>query len=237
MKWKPRTIAGRAMAIGMLVCSSAVVMTSAPAAFANGTSSGDAVPTDLSTNAPVRSGGSSTAWTLNLPAQAACTGDTARKGYHVYSFIVPAAVDPGTLIFNPSTGPSTPSPLVDTTGSAYMAANTAMDTGQVVQIPTFDFNLFATTDRGGARLALPPGDYKAGLACANTLGQGDKYWDTIFTFTASNSDPNGEVWTVHGTAAPAGGNNLALPIAVAAIAGAGFIVQRRRRRTRAVAAA
>src|SRR5262249_28590113 len=95
-------------------------------------------------------------------------------------------------------------------------------------------HLFASTDQGGTKLALPPGDYKAGLACANTVGQGDKYWDTTLTFTANGSDPNGEVWTVHQAAVPAGGNNLALPIAVGAIAVAGFLIQRRRRRTRSV---
>jgi hypothetical protein len=239
MRWKPRSIAGRAIAAGVLVCTSVVVVVVvglAPAASAAGTRAGDAVPTDLSTNRPVLSGGSSTQWTLNLPSGAACSGDTATQGYHVYSFIVPAATDVGTLTFNPSTGPSTGNPLVDSTGSAYMAVNTAQTTGQVIQIPTFNFNLFASTEQGGTKLALPPGDYKAGLACANTLGQGDKYWSTQFTSTASSSDPNGEVWTVHPTSASSGGNSLALPIGIAAIACAGFVVQRRLRRGRTVAA-
>ena len=78
---------------------------------ASGTRAGDAVPTDPSTNATVTSGGSSTAWTLKLPGGAACSGDTATQAFHVYSFVVPAAVDPGTLTFNPSTGPSQGYPL------------------------------------------------------------------------------------------------------------------------------
>jgi hypothetical protein len=225
------------MAIGMLVYA-AVALGLTPAAFAGGTRAGDAVPTNPQNNTQVTSGGSSTPWTLKLPSKASCSGDTATHAYHVYSFIVPASVDPGTLTFNPSTGPSQPSPLVDNTGSAYMAANTAQTTGQVIQIPTFDFNLFATTDRAGTKLALPPGDYKAGIACANTLGQGDKYWSTVFTITADGKDPNGEVWTNHSTPASTsggGGTSYALPIAVAVIVFAGYFVYRRRRQTRAMA--
>jgi hypothetical protein len=231
-----KRIAGRAIAIGALVLTS-VVVGLAPAAFATGTRAGDAVPTNPGTDAPVTSGGSSTAWTLKLPSGAACSGDSATHAYHVYSYIVPASVDPGTLTFNASSGPSTGNPLVDSTGTAYLAANTAQTTGQIIQIPTFNFNLFATTDQGGTKLVLPPGDYKAGLACATTLGQGDKYWSNLFTFTANSSDPNGEVWTSKATAASSGGANLALPIGIAVIAVAGYFVVRRRRRTKAVAAA
>jgi hypothetical protein len=196
MKWKPRSIAGRAIAVGVLAFTT-VVVGMAPAASAAGIRSGDAVPTNPMTNAPVPNGGSSTSWTLNLPTQASCRGDTASQGFHVYSFIVPVAVDVGTLTFNPSTGPSQGFPLIDNIGSPYIAANTAAVTGQVIQIPTFNFNLFASTDQGGTKIPLPPGDYKAGIACANTTGQGDKYWETIFSFTANGGDPNGEVWTNH----------------------------------------
>ena len=127
MNWKPRRIAGKAVVLGALAYAS-LVMALAPSAYAAGTRAGAAVPTNPSTNAPVLAGGSATPWTLNLPAQAACSGDTASQGFHVYSFIVPAAVDPGTLTFDPSNGPSQGFPLVDNTGSAYLAANTATTT-------------------------------------------------------------------------------------------------------------
>ncbi len=194
MKRKPRSIASRAIAVGLLVLT-AVVVGMAPAASAAGVPAGSAVTTNPGTNAPLLSGGSATNWTLDLPAQAACSGDTTHQGYHVYSFIVPVATDVGTLTFNPSTGPSSGFPLVDTTGSAYLAANTATTTGQVIQIPNFNFNLFATTSMGGTKLVLAPGTYKGGLACADSSGNGDRYWQTIFTFTANGGDPNGEVWT------------------------------------------
>ncbi len=208
----------------------------APVASAAGSRAGDAIPTNVATSGTVRSGGPSTPFTLSLPSGAACSGDTATHGFHVYSFIVPSNIDVGALTFNPSTGPSQGLPLVDITGSAYMAANTASTTGQIVQVPTFDFNLFATTDQGGTKVALPPGDYKVGLACANTVGQGDKYWDASFSFTANGSNPNGEVWTTSAPAKSGGGNGLALPVAAVALVGLGFLAYRRRQR-RTVSAA
>jgi titin len=182
----------------------------AQAAFANGVRSGDALPIDPHTLAPVASGGSATAWTLNLPPQASCSGDSATQGYHVYSFLVPSPVDPGTLTFNPSTGPSSGFPLVDNTGSPYLAANTAAVTGQIVQIPTFNFNLFASTTQGGTKLATPPGNYRYGIACADTNGRPDRYWDRVLTFTASGGDPNGETWT---TAAVPGAPTIGTAVA------------------------
>jgi hypothetical protein len=197
-----------------LLVLTAVVVGMAPAASANGVSAGSAVTTNPGTNAPLLSGGSATTWTLDLPAQAACAGDTANQGFHVYSFIVPIGTDPGTLTFNPSTGPSSGFPLVDTTGTAYIAANTAVNTGQVTSIPNFNFNLFATTSMGGTKLVLAPGQYRGGLACANSAGAGDRYWETIFTFTANGGDPNGEVWTAqpdHGVVAAPGCNAATTP--------------------------
>ena len=39
------------------------------------------------------SGGSSTPFTVVLPANASCSGDTAHDGYHVYSYLVPRGTD------------------------------------------------------------------------------------------------------------------------------------------------
>jgi hypothetical protein len=222
--------------VEVLALTVVLVVGLAPVASAAGGRAGNAVPTDPATNAAVQSGGPSTPWTLNLPSGAACSGDTATHAFHVYSFIVPSNIDVGTLTFNPSTGPSKGLPLVDITGSAYMAANTATVTGQIVRIPTFDFNLFATTDQGGTKVPLPPGDYKVGIACANTNGQADKYWDGSFIFTANAGNPNGEVWTASTPSKSAGGNSLALPVAGVALVGAGLVVYARRRQRRTASA-
>src|SRR5262249_18733627 len=118
MKRKPRSFA-RSMRAAKVIALTVVAFTAvglASSAFAAGTSGGNAVTTNPATNSSISSGGSATSWTLNLPGHASCSGDSATKGYHVYSFIVPAATDVGTLTFNPSTGPSSGSPLVDSTG-------------------------------------------------------------------------------------------------------------------------
>ena len=144
-----------AVMVGCVVA--ALFLFGTTSAGADGTNGGAAVPTDPGDNLPLTTGGSATSWTLNLPAQAACSGDTASGGFHVYSYVVPSSVDPATLTFNPSTGPSSGNPLVDTTGTAYMAANTATITGQVIQVPNFNWSLFATTDQGGTKIVLAPG--------------------------------------------------------------------------------
>jgi hypothetical protein len=79
------------------------------------------------------SGGSTTQFTLGLPAGAACTGDTATGGYHIYSYLVPlgTALSSVTFIQHPSSGFG----LFDSTGSYYGPVNTAIGTGQIVGIP------------------------------------------------------------------------------------------------------
>jgi hypothetical protein len=196
------------------------------------------VPTNPSNNQPITSGGSATPWTVKfVPATATCSGDTASQGYHVYSYIVPSSVDPGTLTFDPSNGPSQGFPLVDTSGSPYMAKNTAVTTGQIIDFPalSFNYNIFSANGAPGTA-ALPPGNYNVGIACATTLGQGDRYWNVVKTFTASATDPNGETWALPTATTPQGGNGLVLPLGAAALLGVGLVVQRRRH-VRTVAAA
>jgi hypothetical protein len=196
----------------------------APAAMAAGVNSGTATPTNPSNNTAILSGGQATNWTLVLPSGAACSGDTANGGYHVFSYIVPGSVDPGSLTFS-ANGPSQGFPLFDTTAAPYTAKNTAVTTGQVINIPTFDYVQFDST-------VLPAGDYNVGIACANSSGQGDKFWNISETFTSSNTDPNW--WTAHPTTVPAGGNGLMVPVGVAGLAAVGLYLQRRRRDTKTV---
>ncbi|HUD18310.1 MAG TPA: hypothetical protein VMQ59_13670, partial [Acidimicrobiales bacterium] len=62
-----------------------VDITSASASTVNGVAT-TANPNTLAYEA---SGGSNTQYTLTLPANAACDGDTASHGYHVWSYLVP----------------------------------------------------------------------------------------------------------------------------------------------------
>ena len=160
---------------------------------------------------PLESGGSTTAFSIGLPAGAACTGDSATGGYRIQSYMVPAAIDPATLKFN-ANGP-TPSgvdvdfsqPLFDTVGGTpYVEALTAIaDTpggpGLILSIPGFNFAVFSTGH-------ILPGVYNLGIAC--TLGppteedQLEKYWNTQMTFTEDAADPIGVKWLTTTTVPP-----------------------------------
>lgn len=169
-------------------------------ALATGTAAGQARVVDPATSDDLRSGGSTTPWTLRLPTAAACSGDSANNGYQVYSYIVPSSVDPATLTFNPNTGPERPAgsfayPLVDNTGTPYLARNTAVTTGQIIDFPGLDFTfaVFSIDGRTGSA-PLPAGTYNLGVACAHN-GAEDRYWNAQLTFAPSTSDPSGETWT------------------------------------------
>jgi hypothetical protein len=163
---------------------------------------------DPSLNAPIASGGSKTGFGIDLPAAPAsdCSGDTASKGYFVYSYIVPDAniqnasgnSDPSLLTYDASNGPDNHGafPLF-AGGTQYGPANTAPTTGQIIQIPNnLAFNPpFASTD-------LPPGLYDVGIACAKPTTGGpaatDKFFNAQINIVAAPSDPNGYSFTVVG---------------------------------------
>lgn len=155
---------------------------------------------------PLSSGGSSTAFGLNLPAGAACSGDTATNGYRVQTFLISSNVTLASMVFD-STGPSPQStgatvrlPLFSQ-GNPYIDGNTAVGTGAITGLPVFDLAVFGSS--GPA--VLPNGTYKLGVACtkgASGPTQLDKYWSTTITVTATPSDsPSGLTW-IAGVPAP-----------------------------------
>ena len=166
-----------------------------------GASTLDGVATIANPNgdAPLASGGSTTDFTVTLPANASCDGDTVSNGYHVYSYLVPQGTDPTWDTFK--TGlPSRDYGFLTDTGLYYGKANTAPTTGQIIGIPgTLQFapllSRGATLDTllysGGNTSGL----WEAGIACANSSGTVTDYWNTEVTFTADNTDPNGFVWS------------------------------------------
>ena len=133
-------------------------------------------------------GGSSTMFTVALPANASCPADTAHHGYHVYSYLVPKGTDLSAVKFIdfPSRGYG----LVDTAGSYYGAINTALGTGQIIGIPNdFEWGPLAGSDGGAVPLSKLVGGpshgvWEAGIACATTRGALARYWNTQVTFTA-----------------------------------------------------
>ena len=187
------TLAG---AVGLYLASSTVASAS--------TLDGVATITNPNNGNPLSSGGSETDFTVVLPAQSACSGDTASDGYHVYSYLL----QQGTSVTsdNFSTGsPSEGLGLIDSDGY-YGPANTAPTSGEVIDIPT-DFEWAYLKNIGETASELGGGSgavWEAGIACANSSGTVTDYWNTQVTFTANGGDPNGFVWTaVPGSVSPA----------------------------------
>ena len=149
----------------------------------------------------VTSGASTTAFTVSLPAQAACDGDTASHGYHVYSYLVPSGTSVSGLTFE--SFPSSGYGLVDNIGTYYGPVNTAIGTGQIVSIPNnFEWGPLVADDGVPLSTLLYTGSgpsasgvWEAGLVCANTSGAVADNWNTEVTFQAASSDPNGFTWT------------------------------------------
>ncbi len=155
---------------------------------------------------PLSSGASTDEWTVTLPANAACDGDTVQGGYHVYSYLVPEGTDPATVSF--TTGlPSTGYGFFNNTGLYYGKVNTAATTGEVIGIPG-NLEFAPLLSRGATLDSLlysngnTSGVWEGGIACANTHGVVTDYWQTEITFSASGTDPNGFTWTDTAGGAP-----------------------------------
>ena len=201
-----------AAASATMVAATALGMSSShvPPAYAAATDAGPAVvinkPPDGGSVAsvPLSSGGSATQFSLRLPAGAACKGDSANDNYLVQTYMVPAAVDPGTLTFDsdgplPSgTGASFRQPLFTTTSSPAVSMLTGVatnpgDPGPVNNIPALNFAALGPGD-------LPAGTYNLGVAC--TLGpasaeQLDKFWNVRMTIVEDANDAPARIaWTV-----------------------------------------
>jgi hypothetical protein len=222
--WK---VAVRVAAVGGVLA----VCTAPATAFAS-TTNGTATIADPADN-PLASGGSATSFTVTLPAQAACTGDTASDGYHVFSYLVPQGTSPGSVTFTGGT-PSTGYGFFSSTATLYGPGNTAPTTGQVIGIPDFewgpaveDYSLLpALLYDGGTS-----GVWEAGIACANSSGTVTDWWNTEITFTSSTSDPDGFVWAaVPGlpTDTPEAATTVVLPVLGVGILGSGLWFSRRR---------
>jgi hypothetical protein len=221
MKWFNRRAAAR---LGVLAVAGVAMLSifGVSAAFAAGTRAGDATVTTAG-GTPLASGAQGTAFSLKLPAGAACAGSTAINGNHIWGFVIPASGDPTLMTFDPTNGPSSPAlPLFDTTGTQYGPANTAVSPpGLITNIPTFDWNKFLPTD-------LPAGNYRVGIACSNGDGPPateNNFWDVPVTFDGSlnwqATNPTSSV--------PESPLNIALPLSAAVLLGGGVIVVMRRR--------
>ena len=143
---------------------------------------------------PLTAGGSATQFGVLLPAGARCPGDTAKDGYHVFSYLVPKGVSPTQVSFRGIV----PSEYFGYTALGeyyYGAENTAPHTGLVLTLPTF-FVFSRLTPHDLFAAGATRATWDGGIACTNVDGQVTNYWNTQFVFTANSSDPGGFSWAV-----------------------------------------
>ncbi len=198
-----RTRSGRTLRTGLVVvatllasCAALVVADAGPSAAS--TLNGVATTVNPSNGDFLASGGSDTPFTLSLPHIAACSGDTAHDGYNVWSYLVEKSAKIGSTTFSGASGPSQGYGLYDNTGTYYGPANTAINTGQVTQIPDFEWGPAIAGDGILSKILYTgkkSGIWEGGLACANSSGMLTDNWNVQFTFTKSTSDPNGFTWS------------------------------------------
>jgi len=191
-------VAGLAALAGVASLT-ATAATAGPAGAA--TVNGIATVAVPGTTTALTSGGSTAQFTVALPSQAACSGDTATNGYHVYSYLVHQGTSLSGITFQ--SFPSSGYGLIDATGTYYGPVNTAIGTGQIVSIPNnFEWAPLVAADGVPLSTLLYTGSgstasgvWEAGLVCANTSGVPVDNWNTEITFNAKSSDANGFTWT------------------------------------------
>ena len=144
--------------------------------------SANTAPTGTATMAPT-SGTAATNFGFTLPGGAACPGD-GTAGYRWQTFIVPNASDASQLVFtggNPTIGGSATNifPLFSS-GNPIVDQNPALTTGAVTVAGTqFQLSVFpANTFTNG-------GIYKLGVACTDSLGVAQRYWQTKIATTVN----------------------------------------------------
>lgn len=147
------------------------------------------------------SGGGSTEFSLALPSEATCPGDSRNDNWRVQTFIVPEGVDPATVEYGPN-GPTGrlqwafhdtfTSPVIE----GLLKPNEAPGSpGRIDSFPPMSFEVFPVGE-------IPPGTYRAGAACT-WFGATGPYWDTEMVFSAAPADqPAGLRWTVPGVPDP-----------------------------------
>src|ERR1700694_4793345 len=94
---RARGLVLRAACMGAVLALGGMTALASPASAS--TLGGTATIADPISGNPLASGGSTTPFTVTLPAGSACSGDTANHGFHVYSYLVKKGVDVTTVTF------------------------------------------------------------------------------------------------------------------------------------------
>jgi hypothetical protein len=185
-----------AIAIALGGSTALVLGPTARASVASPVDAGEVVVVDATNpSKELTHGGSATKFSLRLPADATCPGDSAHDQWRVQSFLVPATDDPANLVY----GVVTPDgdgrwSLVDGETHPFINVLTPENSqaglpGQIGAIPAFSFVLFPPG-------TLPDGRYHVGIACTY-FAKTAKYWDTELVMTTSPDDVPGQLtWRV-----------------------------------------
>lgn len=202
------------------LCSVAALGWWTAPASAQAVDAGEAVvvePTD--TPQPLERGGSATLFTLRLPTDASCPGDSAHDSYRIQTFIVPASDDPATLEYE-STKPVGEGRwgLVQTDTRPFVQGLTERnegpgEPGRIGGLPVFTFGIYPPG-------LFEDGTYRIGVAC--TLdNEPEVFWDTEIVLTNDVDDQPGQLrWRVAGAPASTsdGGSNRTVALALGGVA-------------------
>ena len=180
----------RAGAAVLAIAVAAVVLVGIPGVAVAATASAEVLVSPGTTRA-LSSGGSATPYGVDLPSGAACPGDTAHQGYHVFSYLVPEGTSPSDVSFRTGSPNKGYGYIAD--GAYYGAVNTAESTGLIVGIPT-SFVWTRLTPQMLFRNGAHTSTWSGGIACADTHGNVTNYWNSTIVFTADASDPGGFTW-------------------------------------------
>jgi len=189
---------------------------------------GDVVLVDASAR-PLASGNSDVRFTLRLPDEAVCPGDSANDQWRWQTFIVPSETEIGDITWGVIGPEGDGQAALYDTSSRYLSHQNLLPnqaTGEPGRLPTLPFMSFSGFPKG----YLADGAYRIGLAC--TLQREPSiYWDASFVVsTSAEGGSAGFAWA--SPTAPAGAvpaesaesrnwrSIVAAAIAAAAIAGA-----------------
>lgn len=210
----------------------AVVVVGFPAVAGAATAGAEVLVVPGTTRA-LTSGGSATPYGVVLPPGAACPGDTAHDGYHVFSYLVPGGSSATDVNFRTGTPSRWYGFIAD--GAYVGAVNTAVSTGEIVGLPT----AFVWT-RLTPQILFADGahtsTWRGGIACADTSGRVTDYWNSTLVFAADPTDPGGFTWKVVDQGAVPSSVPVGLWVGIGLLvlaAGAGAFALRLRRRSRA----
>lgn len=212
------TVSAAVAVVGALLGSVGTVRAAPAAPVVTPVDAGQATVAEPDASREITEAGSAAPFTLLLPDDAECPGDSANDQWRLQSFVVPSGVDMSAIEFD-GYGPvvdggmplfrATSEPFTD-----FLAENEdAGQPGQMLEIPAFSMFVFTNGE-------LQPGSYRIGLACTYFRELGP-YWDAeIEIASAPDDEPAGFTWKVTSDPGPAklaGGRSSLNPMGFAAI--------------------